>query len=484
MKRIAIIGGGFSGTLTAVNLARFAGIPLEVTLINHGRPSGRGIAYGTRRAEHLLNVAARNMSALADHPNHFVEWLRTRTEFADLPEAELRETFMPRRVYGDYVRSLALQHSRPLDGRSLVETRLVEAEAVDVEPHGSGARVVLADGQALPADQVVLATGNETPAELPGSDELQDHPGYAANPWVDWESRLPDPSEAIVLLGTGLTAVDAIVTLLALGWQGRIHAVSRHGWLPQSHFRAGSHPEFPSPDTDVAALGLAGLLALMEEECARLRSAGGNPAVLVDRLRPHTQRIWQAWSVGERQTFMRHHAARWNVLRHRIAPAIHQQVTKAQADNRLTIHAGSVERLERHGSRVQVHLAAADDQGGTSLPPLSAGLVVNCTGPQTRFSGTRSSLLRNLLDRGSVQPDVMDMGIRINAEFAVIDRANQVSSYLHALGPLLRGTLWETVAVPELRGQALQVARALLKGTPSPAGPQWIRELEFMEYSI
>jgi uncharacterized NAD(P)/FAD-binding protein YdhS len=204
----------------------------------------------------------------------------------------------------------------------------------------------------------------------------------------------------------------------------------------------------------------------------------------VDRLRPHTQRIWQAWSVGERQTFMRHHAARWNVLRHRIAPAIHQQVTKAQADNRLTIHAGSVERLERHGSRVQVHLAAADDQGGTSLPPLSAGLVVNCTGPQTRFSGTRSSLLRNLLDRGSVQPDVMDMGIRINAEFAVIDRANQVSSYLHALGPLLRGTLWETVAVPELRGQALQVARALLKGTPSPAGPQWIRELEFMEYSI
>ena len=87
---IAIIGGGFSGTMTAVNLARFCEVPLRVTLINHGYPQGRGVAYSTRRPEHLLNVAARNLSALPEHPNHFVEWLRTRTEYAEMPDAELQ----------------------------------------------------------------------------------------------------------------------------------------------------------------------------------------------------------------------------------------------------------------------------------------------------------------------------------------------------------------------------------------------------------
>src|SRR5947207_2518363 len=86
MYTIAIIGGGFSGTISAVNLARMSESPLRVCVINRGFPLGRGVAYSTGRAEHLLNVAARNMSALADHPNHFVDWLRTRSEYAGIDE--------------------------------------------------------------------------------------------------------------------------------------------------------------------------------------------------------------------------------------------------------------------------------------------------------------------------------------------------------------------------------------------------------------
>src|SRR5271169_1627662 len=93
VKTVAIIGGGFCGTLTAVNLARSTTEPLRITLINNQYPLGRGIAYGTRRPEHLLNVVARNMSAFPDLPSHFVDWLRNRADFAEFPLAELREQF-------------------------------------------------------------------------------------------------------------------------------------------------------------------------------------------------------------------------------------------------------------------------------------------------------------------------------------------------------------------------------------------------------
>jgi uncharacterized NAD(P)/FAD-binding protein YdhS len=50
---------------------------------------------------------------------------------------------------------------------------------------------------------------------------------------------------------------------------------------------------------------------------------------------------------------------------------------------------------------------------------------------------------------------------------------------LFALGPLLRGSLWETTAVPELRGQAMRVAEALLEREPAA-----VEEMEVIEYYI
>ncbi len=487
MKHIAIIGGGFTGTMTAVNLARLAEAPVQVTVINHGSPPGRGVAYSTARPEHLLNVAARNMSALPEHPNHFVEWLRTRTEFVEMPDAELRETYFPRRVYGDYLRSLALHYTQPLDRRSPVAISLVDDEAVDVAPNGRGARITLANGRTIDADNVVLATGNEAPAELPGSELLGAHPGYAANPWQNWTAQLPDPKETIVLLGTGLTTIDSIVTLFALGWTGKIHAVSRHGWFPHSHFRGTSHPEFPPADLDLAALGLEQLVEWVEDHCARLRKAGENSAIVVDRLRPHTQRIWQAFSVAERKAFVTRYAARWSVMRHRIAPSLHQTVMAASADGRLQVTRASIARLEADGTRIKVHLVKSTSDATDNPPsPLTAALVVNCTGPQARFSATRSRLLQALLHRGAVQPDAMDMGVRITADFAAVQRDGSASTFLSALGPLLRGTFWETIAVPELRGQTLHVAQTLLKGMARRLRPEWALEPEpaVVEYTI
>jgi uncharacterized NAD(P)/FAD-binding protein YdhS len=470
-ERIAIIGGGFSGVMSAVNLARLSRERLQLTLINHHRPTGRGVAYGTRRGEHLLNVAARNMSAFPDLPDHFVQWLRTRSEYDTVPDIELRERFIPRMCFGDYVRGLMQQHLQSPPDSSPVKTAFIEGEVRDVVLNDRGATIHLSDGARVEADRVVLATGNEAPAGFPGDEQLCDHPAWVGNPWQAWENRLPASGGTIVLLGTGLTTVDAIITLRALGWQGFVQAVSRNGWLPQAHFRGIEWPDFPPSGVDLATLGLKDLLKLIEHHCAQLRELGANPAIIVDKMRPHTQRVWKNFSLEERWEFARRHAARWNILRHRIAPEIHAQVTTAQLTGQLRVHAAGIERLEAKDKQVLVHLS----DGRT----LTGDLVINATGPQAKFSATKSVLLANLLRSGVITTDDMEMGVKVDADHTVIDRTGARSEVLLALGPILRGTLWETIAVPELRGQARRIAETLLDHPSEERQPEVM-----MEYMI
>jgi uncharacterized NAD(P)/FAD-binding protein YdhS len=471
-ERIAIVGSGFSGVMTAVNLARLSTRPLQVTVINCRRPAGRGVAYGTRRPEHLLNVAARNMSAFRDEPDHFLRWLRTRSEFDTMPEIELRERFIPRMVYGDYLRSIMHHHLQSADGRTPVKTDFVVGEVMDIEFAGERAVIRLADSTSLEADRVVLATGNELPAPLPGSENLADHPAWMGDPWLPLEKRLPGQGQSIIVLGTGLTTVDVIISLRALGWMGSIHAISRHGWFPHSHFRGIEYPDFPPAGVDLADLGLEKLLELVQQHCALLYERNANPAIIVDKLRPHTQRIWSHFKREERLTFARRYAARWNIFRHRIAPDIHAQITSSQLTGQLQIHAGNIEGVEASGDRLVVHLGNGESQTGD--------LVINATGPVTKLSASRSFLLQNLLRRGLVVPDDTDMGLRVDSDHTIISGAGERSHQLLALGPLLRGTLWETIAVPELRVQAKRVAETLLEQVPAPA----IEPEVMMEYMI
>src|SRR5215831_4542430 len=160
-ESVAIIGGGFSGVMTAVNLARLSRRPLYVSLINQHRPTGRGTAYGSRRPEHLLNVAARNMSAFPDMPDHFMQWLRTRSEFDTVRDRELRERFIPRMIYGDYLRGLMQQNLQAPAESLPVQTNIIEGEAVDIVPKNGGATIQLSDGGHVEAQRIVLATGNE-----------------------------------------------------------------------------------------------------------------------------------------------------------------------------------------------------------------------------------------------------------------------------------------------------------------------------------
>lgn len=469
--RIVVVGGGFSGAMTAVNIARLSEEPLHIVVINDLSPVGRGVAYRRRRPEYLLNVAARNMSAFPHLPDHFLQWLRTRSEFESIPEIELRESFVPRQIYGDYLRSIVQHHLQSPGEVTPASSEFVAGEAIDVEPREGKCFVRLADGSMLEADRVVLATGNEAPTPLPGAETLTDHPAWVGNPWRKWEDHLPADDASIVILGTGLTAVDVILTLRAKGWLGRIHAVSRHGWFPHAHFRGIEYPAFPPDGVDLATLGLDDLLLLIEEHCAILHARNANPAIIVDKMRSQTQRIWNGFSRDERLRFAKEHAARWNVFRHRIAPDIHSQITSSQLTGQLQVHTGTVAKLKASVDRILVEL--------TDGSPLEGDLVINATGPSTKFTGTRSVLLQNLLRRNLIAPDMTDMGISVDPDHTALTGTGERSPWLLALGPMLRGTYWETIAVPELRVQARRVAETLL-GSAHVEDQEGQLQLEYM----
>lgn len=481
MKTVVIIGGGFSGTLTAVNLARLAKNSLRIVLINHGCPLGRGVAYGTKQAEHLLNVAARNMSAFPDQPNHFVDWLGTRSEYADVPGAELREQFVPRKIYGDYLQALLFWNGKGLAGApGRIES--IQGEALDVVP-GAGRIAVVVEGQStIEADKVVLATGNPLPAELPLPDGAFAHPRYLARPWEITGDQLIDRHANVVLVGAGLTMIDVFLTLTALDWQGTIYAVSRTGLLPLPHFHGIAYPDFPPADP--ATLGLTGLAKLMEEHCKRLRDRGENPAIVVDKLRPFTQRVWQSFTVEEKARFCRDYRTRWNVTRHRIPQSVHERLTAAIAAGRLQIIAGRICGMSRSGERIRVTVGKSSS--ASERATLEAGWVINCTGPRESYKTSNAALFQNLFDRGLVQADELDMGIKAAPSFAVLDGGGYPSEFLFALGPMLKGSLWETTAVPELRIQALRVAETILASLEGQAAPDWFAEMwvDVVEYVI
>ncbi len=457
--------------MTAVNLARFSVAPLEIKIINSKRPFGRGVAYATSRNEHLLNVAARNMSAFPDHPDHFFEWLRSRSEFDTVGDKELLEMFVPRRIYGDYLRGIASIFLNPVMPGCEVKLSVLEDVATDVIKLENGdASVVLQSGKKIEAEAVLLATGHQPPAGFPSLSPVSHDPRYCSDPWDDWIDRLPGSGGTILLLGTGLTMVDAVVTLTELGWRGKIIAISRNGMLPRSHFRGIHYPDY-IPE-DIKDLNLEQLAKLIESHCEKLKQMSQNSAIAIDKLRPHTQKLWQNLSVEDKKEFLRKYANRWNVTRHRIAPSIHERVTDQLDNGQLELIRGNIEHIAPQEEGIDIHYRC--DNGNEEI--IRGDLVVNCTGPQLRFTTCDVPLFQNLLKRGFIQPDELDMGLKVNKDFAVIESEGITSKVLYAIGPLLRGSLWESIAVPELRGQAMRVAQVMLEQEPVKTDDQYVIE--------
>lgn len=449
--RIAVIGGGVTGVLTAIHLLWRAKPGERVYLIEKSDRLGPGLAYRTSQPRHLVNVRVDNMSAFADEPTHLARWLERlpAEEREAAGERTLAGTFIRREVYGRYIQEQLSSTITRLGGAQ--NLYIVNDQATALRPDGgAGLRLETQMGRSFEVDAAVLAVGNFPPS-------MDGVPGVFSDPWDPAAVDGLDPARPILLVGTGLTMIDVTLAVLDRGFEGPILSLSRRGLLPHGHA-----PSSPWDDLHIDAEDRRSLLALMaavRREVGRAAAAGIGWRSVVDALRPHVQLLWQELSPADRQRFLRHVRPWWDIHRHRAAPPVAAAIETARRRGQLRLLRGRVVGMERRGRDVAVDWRPCRS---AEREAMLVQRVINCTGPMSDIAKVDDPLIRQLVDEGIARPDPQRLGLDTTRRGALVGRDGTAWPQLFGAGPVTRAMFWEITSVPDIRAQAEQVAESVL----------------------
>jgi uncharacterized NAD(P)/FAD-binding protein YdhS len=475
---IAVIGAGFSGTLLSLHLLRRCPPTTRICLIERNSQFGRGQAYSTGNPSHLLNVPAGRMSAFYDRPNHFLEWLQRQPGLDRDGCPPSGACFVPRRLFGAYVRSL-LNEELKRDPEYRLE--LVRGDVLGIDRGGRRLGLSIDRDRRIEADLAVLAVGNFPPSPMPVADpSFYDSALYRPDPWAADALTALDRTAPVLLIGTGLTTVDVVISLLDQEHTGPILALSRRGLLPLRHVNG---PAGPPGDPHSFPTVLTELARFLRKEAREAVAAGGSWQPIIDELRPFTQDVWQTMSPTDKARFVRHLRPWWDVHRHRMAGAVADRIDQARASGQFRIHAGRVQSYQIRGERVDVTFRR---RGVNELETLEVARVVNCSGPRADYGRISDGLIRSLLEDGTVRPDPLRLGLDVTGTCALLHRSGAISRRLFAAGPVTKGAFWEMTAVPDIRRQCEFLAQhlaGLMKSVPAPASVPKPAAVSSLSYS-
>ncbi|MFM7367657.1 MAG: hydroxyacylglutathione hydrolase, partial [Sphaerospermopsis kisseleviana] len=158
----------------------------------------------------------------------------------------------------------------------------------------------------------------------------------------------------------------------------------------------------------------------------------------------------------------------WDIHRHRIAPQVGDVITEMLNSGQLTISAGRIREYQAVPGGVAVTISERKTQTNQILP---VRRIVNCTGVAGDYRHSNHPLVTNLRSQGLIRPNVLGLGLDTNSQGALYQADGTISSLLYTLGTPRKGDLWETIAVPELRGQAQALSQELLQSLPLRVRP-------------
>jgi uncharacterized NAD(P)/FAD-binding protein YdhS len=437
---VTIVGGGASGVLLAAHLLRNPDTDIRVTLLERRGQFGQGLAYSASQRDHKVNVPARGMSAFADDPDHFWRWLQGR----GYPSAPGSWVFVPRRLYGAYLEHVLGEAGRSRLGRLVV----MSEEVMSVRESKSGIETVLANGTSLISRSAALAVGHETqPARSRG---------IAVRVGSERDTPLP-PEAEVMILGSGLSMVDAWLSLADAEHRGPITVVSRNGLLPKGH------RDVPPMSIDAADVpfgtSLPYFMGWFRDVVRETEGHGGDWRSVVDGLRPYNQRIWQSWTDHSKRQFLRHLRPWWNIHRHRLPPELHDRLVRAVAAGQVQLVAAEFVGVDRVDGQVRAQIRR---RGTTTRETVGVARVYDCGGVSVDVMSSSNPVIRDLIAHGRARPDALHIGLDVDEHCAIIDSQGKVTERLLVVGPLTRGRFFEIEAIPDIRLQAATLAARIL----------------------
>ena len=443
-KTIAIIGGGISGTLVVLNVLKQNQTPINILWFDDKNSFCKGLAYSTQNDEHLLNVRASNMSVFVDEPEHFVSWLSKNNFLYSATD------FVPRSIYGNYVLSVfnELKHS-VCHGATAITIKQFAEEVKSIRQESE--EFIISATQNHRVQQVVLGFGNFLPTHPQSiSKEFIVSEAYYQNVFSEKLFQNSSNYQSITILGSGLTMVDVVLSLNKHHYHGDITVISPHGYLPQAHFE-NPLPSIPSFINEREHYTLLQTVHLVNTQ---LKSAKANQLhiySMIDALRPHVQRLWMGFSLEDKKQFLRHLRHKWCVARHRAPSQSIQILNEYVKSQQLVVLKGRIYDIHVNADGFDIHYSTKQNH----INSFKTQLLINCTGPEANFEKMDIPLIKQLLKDGIIEPDALRYGLKSMPN-------GQIINNLYTIGPPLKGILWESTAVPEIRLQAKQLAEMLV----------------------
>lgn len=464
MKTIGIIGAGFTGTMTAIQLIEKSSAALKIVLINERESLNKGIAYNPYSEKHILNVITGKMSAYSDKPDHFLDWIMARPDFLEKDKTLIANSFLPRKIYGEYLCEI-WQQALKTAAEKKITVEVIDSFVIDLDTSDTGVSLWLDNDATFSVDECIIASGSNIPRNpVIKNKTFYQSKNYFQNPWKIESVKDTKKNTAVLIIGNGLTMVDTVLGLLEQGFKGEIFSISPNGFniLPHRH----NGLKYTKLTEELSeGLHLFELVKLVNKHIRMVREYGVSAEPIIDSLRPHTQKIWRSFSEKDKELFMFRLRHLWGVARHRIPLHSYDKIQQLRFDGKLHINSGKIIDMNETEKGIQIDYF---DKKEHARKNIQVSRVINCTGPETDFLNLDKSFLKNCVLKGILVQDNLKLGISTNIDtFQVIDAKGELHRNLFTLGSSLKGELWESTAVNELRGQADKLAEQLKVKSPS-----------------
>lgn len=451
-SRVAIIGGGYTGAIIAKLLVERGIRDIEeVTVFEPREQLGCGLAYDVKNIDVRLNVAAHRMRAIPGAPTAFLDWLQTSGTLTVDPQAVTPEgIFARRRDFGRFMQAQLAPH---LDSGAI---RHIRHAVRVVERENEQWRICGADGTIVMADILILATGHPPASRPPVVDRLS----------ASATSRIKDVLAAdafneigkcdpVHILGSGLTAIDALCRLKALGHTGTVSLLSRTGLMPRPHAGGGF-----SPFGDFSSTDLTSARKLLSKVRATIRDAQaqGIPWQSVfDALRQHAQSLWQVLPMRERQKFLGRLRRWYDVHRYRMPPQGAAILGHGIDTGWVRVETGDLVSITE--DRQGLHAGLKTREGRTEF---RCRHILLATGPDFRDYAAHQRFLLGMQRDGFIQSDPLGLGLACDFAGRALTVAGTPNSTLFVGGPPARPAFGELTGVPEIAAQAASLVERII----------------------